>query len=318
MKSFYFLLFSFFCLALEAQTIIDFEEFEIEQDSFLNGSDLSGGFESMDIFLPNDYNSDWSSWSGWALTNMSDITTPGFTNQYSSIAGSGSKASENYATSYVLGTSHITINRDTDGWSLESLQVNNSTYAYLSMRDGDAFAKKFGGETGDDPDYFLLTIKGYQENDFIDSIDFYLADYRFENNDSDYIIDEWSEINLESIILADSITFQLSSSDNGQFGMNTPSYFCLDDFQMGILYNTFNLAQAKKMNVYPNPTRNLINVKHELQSPTLYILDSHGRVLSKTEDYKRTSIDLSNLKAGVYSILLKNKEYYSEQRVIKL
>ncbi len=29
---------------------------------------------------------------------------------------------------------------------VDSIMVNNTTYAYLSMRDGDDYAKKFGGE----------------------------------------------------------------------------------------------------------------------------------------------------------------------------
>jgi hypothetical protein len=41
------------------------------------------------------------------------------------------------------------------------------TYAALSMRDGDGFAKQFGGASGDDPDYFLLTITG---RDALDAI----------------------------------------------------------------------------------------------------------------------------------------------------
>jgi hypothetical protein len=30
----------------------------------------------------------------------------------------------------------------------------NTTYAALSMLSGDSFAKKFGGASGDDPDWF--------------------------------------------------------------------------------------------------------------------------------------------------------------------
>ena len=82
---------SFFTLLsfLAFSQIADFENQIIEKDSFLNGSDLLGGFMSDNIFLKNDYNVDWGSWSGWALSNKTDTLTPGFVNQYSSYGGSG-------------------------------------------------------------------------------------------------------------------------------------------------------------------------------------------------------------------------------------
>ena len=38
------------------------------------------------------------------------------------------------------------------------ISVANDTYPALSMKDGDAFSKKFGGDSSDDPDWFKLTI----------------------------------------------------------------------------------------------------------------------------------------------------------------
>jgi hypothetical protein len=35
------------------------------------------------------------------------------------------------------------------GRQVEGLYITNGTYPYLSMRDGDGFAKKFGGASGD-------------------------------------------------------------------------------------------------------------------------------------------------------------------------
>ena len=70
-----------------------------------------------------------------------------------------------------------------DGRRFESLMVTNTTYAALSMRDGDSFAKKFGGPSGNDPDYFRLTITGKDSGgSTIGSVEFYLADYRFADS----------------------------------------------------------------------------------------------------------------------------------------
>ena len=59
-------------------------------------------------------------------------------------------------------------------------------------------------------------------------VEFYLADYRFADNGEDYIVDTWEYIDLSSLGAVKSLEFGLSSSDVGDFGMNTPAYFALD------------------------------------------------------------------------------------------
>jgi len=318
MKKVIVLMLSLYSMSVMSQEVLGFENFILEQDSFLNGNDLSGGFTEGDIFLQNDYNTDWDSWSGWAISNTTDTTTPGFTNQYSVIAGEGNNSSENYATAFVSGSSYIKVDNALQGRYVSGMYINNNTYAYLSMRDGDAFAKKFGGETGDDPDYFFVHILGFFENQFVDSVSFYLADYRFSDNSLDYIIDEWTHVDLSKIGVADSLAFHLGSNDNGQFGMNTPAYLCIDDIEMDFFTSTDNLAQAKKLEVYPNPTAGLISIKHELKSPKLTVIDSYGRTVHTIGVFNDSIVDLSNFDSGIYSIRLQNKEFISEQRVIKL
>ncbi|MCK4822507.1 DUF4465 domain-containing protein, partial [bacterium] len=61
-------------------------------------------------------------------------------------------------------------------------------------------------------------------------IDFYLADYRFTDNSLDYIVKGWTWLDLSGFgndVIG--LQFALSSSDVGQWGMNTPAYFALDD-----------------------------------------------------------------------------------------
>jgi len=52
------------------------------------------------------------------------------------------------------------------------------------MKNGTAgFAKKFGGTSGNDQDWFKMTAIGYNAaGDSVKSVDFYLADYRFDDN----------------------------------------------------------------------------------------------------------------------------------------
>ena len=41
--------------------------------------------------------------------------------------------------------------------------VTNTTFAFLSMQNGDEFAKQFGGDDGNDPDFFKVTFRGFDE-----------------------------------------------------------------------------------------------------------------------------------------------------------
>jgi len=58
--------------------------------------------------------------------------------------------------------------------------------------------------------------------------EYYLADLRDEA--TAYIINDWRYVDLTSLGAVAKIGFTLSSSDNGDYGMNTPGYFCFDNF----------------------------------------------------------------------------------------
>lgn len=317
----YLLLFMLFgCVYISAQTIIDFEEFNLNPESYLNGEDESGGFQSQDIFLPNKYNAEFKSWSGWAISNTTDITTAGYTNQYSAITGAGYDNSTNYATSYVLGASKILLSGNTPNRTVEGMYVTNSTYAYLSMKDGDSFAKKFGGTTGDDPDFFVMTIRGYVNGELTqDSVDFYLADFRSADNSQDYIVSTWQWVDLTSLGNIDSLNISLNSSDQGQFGMNTPAYFCMDQMKLKTSVSTKSVIEQAEVLIAPNPTSGAITIQRKTESPAMcYIYTTSGQILMK-QALKNMSetIHLDTLPPGSYIVQLISDSEKSAQLIIK-
>ena len=205
----------------------------IADDSFDNGADGAGGFVSGGLRLNNSFNPQFGSWGGWSVSKTSDATTAGFGNQYSAITGGGAAGSETYAVASAFPggfVPRLTLDDAITSQSFQSLQITNTTYAALSMRDGDSFAKQFGGESGDDPDFFLLQIEGINDaGESVGVVDFYLADYRFADNSLDYILDSWTTVDVSSLVGASELQFSLSSSDVGDFGMNTPAYFAIDE-----------------------------------------------------------------------------------------
>jgi hypothetical protein len=223
---------------LVAQSNVGFEDVgaSLESESFYNGSDGAGGFESGNLSFNNTFTTSefGDSWFGWSYSNRTDTTTPGFENQYSAIFGSGDAGSPTYAVAFNGFAGTLPEIQSNDGSIFQSLSITNTTYAALSMRDGDAFAKKFGGESGNDPDFFkidILSIDG--DGNELDSIDFFLADFRFADNSQDFIVTDWTSIDVSSLS-ASRLAFRFSGSDVGDFGLNTPAYFALDNIVVAV------------------------------------------------------------------------------------
>ncbi|MCB0629009.1 MAG: DUF4465 domain-containing protein [Saprospiraceae bacterium] len=310
--------------ALMAQTTATFENFDIAAESFLNDSDGSGGFSDGNIFLPNTYVDDPSFpyWTGWVISNTTDTLTAGFTNQYSAITGGGYDGSATYAITYASPATTMQLTGDAQGGGVAGMYITNSTYAYLSMRDGDSFTKKFGGETGDDPDYFLLTIKKYLNGELgPDSVNVYLADYRFEDNSQDYILDDWTFVDLTPLGDLDSLQFSMSGSDVGQYGLNTPAYVCVDnittlDRPTSVRAYLPDLA----IRIYPNPTANLVNIDWREDGPAQGgLFDFNGMLVSQQSIVTGIQqIDLQHLPNGTYILKVQTPKGFISRRLMKL
>ena len=229
--------FNFFFVSLlsafsvSAHTVADFENLTLPTDTFWDGSDLSGGFSSGNAYFLNDYSTAFSSWSGFTHSNVTDTITPGYLNQYAAITGSGYAGSANYAIADEYGNAKVKLTGNASGKLVKGFYITNTTYAYLSLKNGDQFAKKFGGATGTDPDWFRLTALGWLNGAMKQqSVEFYLADFRSADSTQDYIIKDWTWFDLQPLGDIDSLVFQLASSDTASGFMNTPAYFALDNF----------------------------------------------------------------------------------------
>ena len=321
MKRNFTLLFVFVLLNLTAQTTSDFETFSLNAESFLNGSDNNGGFSDGNIFLPNDYNAMWDSWSGWAISNTTDVTTPGFMNQFSAITGGGFDNSTNYAVGFASSPIIMNLENAAVGEVVNGLYITNATYTYLSMRDGDQFAKKFGGATGEDPDYYFLTFKAFLNGQLsADSVDFYLADFRATGTADDYIVNTWEFVDLTSLGAADSLQINVSSSDEGQFGINTPTYFCIDNVTTsdGVV-SADDIFKENLFEIYPNPTSDFIFIENkEMELYEVVIFDTFGKsIYNNTFSNHNEQISLSHLSKGIYFVEIRTEDRNGTQRIIK-
>ena len=220
----------------------NFENLTLAAESFWNGSELNGSYDATASFtsgsvtLSNYYSYDadfqFSSWGGFAYSNIEDTVTEGLDGQYHAIAGKGQNGSQYYAVGY-----YNTYAQGLPAATLEIAQVvsgayfTNSNYAYYSMLNGDGFAKQF--EAGD---WFKLTITGKDEGgDVTGTVDFLLAD-------GTSIVNTWTWVDLSTLGTVKSLEFALSSSDSGVFGMNTPAYFCMDTVDIDTDFENLSLS----------------------------------------------------------------------------
>lgn len=283
-------------LSVMAQTAvtIDFENLGLsKKDTMVNGALDNGGRWIEDVYFPSSFKS-WGFAGGFAFSSYIDTVTEGYTNQFSAYNGTGFAKSNAYSVSN--GTTSLSFKQPVE---FRSLHVTNSTYAALSMKKGDTFAKKFGGATGTDPDFFRLIMKGYLGGSYVDSNVIYLADFRSQTSSEDFIAKDWLPFSFSSIHTLDSISFKLESSDVGQWGMNTPNYFCLD--HISYTKTITDLSSSEKeisLSVFPNP------VVHSL---TISQLVDHVKVISPNgtivkEMFDNNTLDVSDLQQGVYVV----------------
>ena len=189
-----------------------------------DGSDNAASFVSGSYKFPawNRYGGTY--WFGYALSNETATSYTDLKDQYRSAAGGGYNGSENYVVHFVSSWDEpqkIEVLNNAQGDIVSGFYVTNSAYAINSMTNGDGFAKKF--EQGD---WFKLTATADNGN----TAEFYLADFRSANPDEHYMLTTWEWFDLSSLGQVRSISFSLTSSDVSAYGMNTPSYFCLDNF----------------------------------------------------------------------------------------
>lgn len=217
-------------LAVERPLVVaTFEDIVIGEDSHMSISteddDDRTEFVSGDFEFASGCMSDWASWWFFGYANHKDTVYTTLEDQFKNVVGGGYDGSDNYGVAYVgswYGPCTVTLLSDSA--VVPGFYITNSSYAYSSMMNGDGFVKKF--EKGD---WFKLTVTGINaQGDTTGIKEFYLADLRDEN--TAYIINDWRYVDLSGLGKVSKLGFELSSSDNGDWGMNTPAYFCFDNF----------------------------------------------------------------------------------------
>lgn len=299
-------------LAVSAQTVSDFESLSLPgtDTAYVNYSDPGKdvGFSSGLAYFPCVYDTAFgmSFWSGgFAYSNKKDTSSSGYLNAYAAKVGKGFAGSAQYITANG-SENFIHLTGAAAGKSALGFYLTNSTYAYNSMRDGDAFAKKFRSV---DSDYFRLDVFAYSGGvRKMDSVSFFLADFRNPDSTKAYIVKDWEWVDLMKLGKADSFLLRLSSSDVGAWGMNTPASYCIDNFitnETGL--EIPKLALASDFKVFPNPASDVVHVLSSVPgTQTVRLSDFSGRTISVYPFTNNLEIDLRTLSSGTYLLTFSN------------
>ena len=229
------------CIALGAQAqVVDFENVETMegdltlnadnyQQNFFDEEEEEGLFMSGKFVFSNYYMADWDFWCGFAISARTETTfTTTTPDQFNSCVGHGVNGSKNYAVFYDASSMMplMPIETISSGEEVSGMYVTNTAWVVKSILEGDGYNGGF--TTGD---FLKLTITG--KNDAPNSaktVEVYLADYTSENEADHYYLSDWTWVDLSSLGKVNNITFSISGSKMGDWGLTTPMYFCLDDF----------------------------------------------------------------------------------------
>lgn len=207
---------------VEDKTVATFEEAAITPaatESVFHlaktGTFTSGNFEfTQDVA---DYGELGVYYFGSVVSNKKDNTYKDDFDGDKSVSG-GACQGKNYLvwTPSLTGADGIKLKKAA---KVPGMYVNNSAYAYASMTKGDMFA----GEPFGDNDWLLLTVSASKGGKAVNTtVEFYLAKGKS-------IVTEWTYVDLSKLGEIDQLSFALTGSRTGEFGLNTPAYFCIDN-----------------------------------------------------------------------------------------
>ncbi len=202
-----------------------FENLYLDEESYWYGTDQRGSFVSGSYMFDNTNMPEWSYWSDFGYANRTATNFVSlYPDQFNNAVGGGHDGSENYVVAYPYsGRIHV-MNKEAD--VLRGFYVTNDAWTVDAILHGDGMTPGVF-HTGD---YLKMTITGTHLDGTTATKEYYLADYRDADEAEHYYLDTWQWVDLRSLGEVSTISFKMEGNRANQYGLTTPAYFCLDDF----------------------------------------------------------------------------------------
>ena len=171
------------------------------------------------------YTPAWASWSGYALSSRSETTYNTLTpDQFNACTGSGYGGTGHFLVVFTFGE-RIEVLGNPEGEEVKGFYLTNNAYTLSSILNGDSYS----GPAFEKGDWLMLTITGTHADGTESSVNTMLADYRSEDAQSHYYLGNWQWVDLSTLGKITSLSFNMTGSRTGDYGLNTPAYFCMDN-----------------------------------------------------------------------------------------
>ena len=204
---------------------------------------------------------------GLALSNWHEMTTATYENQlsvYNTTSPSGGNFVVAFGNSGISDPSKATLSdydgcgkvyiTDAQGYGLttlgqkspvtgededayfKSVMLTNTTYTFLTMKNGNDYASALNDEN---EGWFKVQFIAFDDNEPssrpVGYVEAYLANFnRNQAGGWTGILDEWIKVDLSSLPEASILAINFVGSDSGEWGLNTPNYCALDNFEITV------------------------------------------------------------------------------------
>ncbi len=201
-----------------------FDNLWLAPDTYWQGTSKKGSFLSGTYLFDNGYVPEWNYWHGFGYSNRTATTFTQRSDQWNSAAGGGHNGSANYAVCYPQDAAIYVLHADED--TIQGCYVTNNAWVVDAILNGDGYTEG-GFRKGD---HLRLTAIGTALDGTERRLDFYLADYHGDNADDYYYLDTWQWFDLRPLGAISRLRFEMGSTRGNLYGITTPMYFCIDDF----------------------------------------------------------------------------------------
>lgn len=187
---------------------------------------------------------EWKTWWGFTASNSADNRQPENTleHQWSNMAEGGIMLNEDgniklddfgapvcsaempylvaFYSPYMSERPIDVVFNDSKSYNPQSVYVNLNSYTFYTILLGDAYARAFTNN-----DAFTLTIHGVAPDETEKTVEVSLAGC---SNGNLTTAKGWKYVDLTPLGTVNELYFTLTTTDTGEYGANTPQYFCLD------------------------------------------------------------------------------------------
>lgn len=254
-------------VTVEKATVATFEDLTLEPESSwwgpadnaeevagAYGPEWVGTFKSGSYEFVNSVNPAYGSWMGCSYSNMTATSFASYTtDQWNSAAGHGAVGSTNYGVLYGNSLPNtpmevIKVADAPDGRVVKGMNITNSAWVVECVKNGNGAAKKFAQGS-----WFKVIFTGTKADKSTASVDYYLADYRSENESEWTCLTDWAWIDLSSLGKVVSLSISFDGTDKSYGYLNTSTYVCIDNVgceknvSTGITANKWNSVELREV-----------------------------------------------------------------------